>query len=154
MKSTHDIIRESIDEKAQTPATTTEAGERADPQKLSSIKKLCVAMPSFQDREAEDLPGVPRLSGMAVRVSGCANPIQAAFQNAETDNVRREMGEIRRSRMSEEDQAQFDASIRELRSEAVKILDCLIRFDDGIDMPEVPKLQQAMIIIAEAKVIP
>lgn len=155
VKTAHDLIRESLEEKTQSPAPTTETGERAESQKLGENKKLSKeAMPSFQFREAESIPGVPRLSGMAVRVSGCANPNKAPFQNAQDDNLRREMGEIRRSRMSEENQAQFNISIRELRSETVKFIDCLIRYDDGIDMEDVPKLQETMLIIAGGKVIP
>lgn len=130
VKTQHDVIRESIEEKIK--STVSEG-----------------AMPSFQYREAQGIPSMPRLSGMEVRVSRCANPCQAPFQNAETDNLRHEMGEIRRSRMSEEDQAAFYGMLVDIRSEVIMLLDCLIQYDDLISTDGANFLHKAMLSIRE-----
>ena len=148
VKSTHDLIRESIDEKAQTPAATTEAGERAESQKLVEDKNLSKgAMPSFQFGQAEDIPRMPRLSGMAVRVSRCAHPCPAPIQKTNNADMRREMGEIRRSRMSEEDQAAFYGMLGDIRSETIMLLECLIQYDDLISTDGANFLHKAMLSI-------
>jgi hypothetical protein len=149
----HDKIRESLEESARSPAATKHTWEGAEPQKLSEQKSLSKgAVLPFQYREAENFPSMPGLPGVAERMPRCANPIASAFQGTTANDMRRQMGEVRRSRMSQEDQAQFYAYIRDLRSDAILSIDALIKYDDGIDYDQIPKLQDALIVLAHGSV--
>ena len=94
-KTIHDMIRESLKKKVQTPAATTEAEERTGSQKLRDPKKVTEeAMPSFQYREVESITSLPGLPGMAFRVSRSQNPLTSKIQNAYSHELRNQVAEV------------------------------------------------------------
>lgn len=81
---------------------------------------------------------------------GSTDPLQASFQNADSDKLRRQMGAVRRVRMNPEDREQFDGLIMWLRKDTVKGLEHLIKFDAGISIHGADQLAAALVAIEQA----
>jgi hypothetical protein len=77
----------------------------------------------------------------------------SAAEVSSPDNVRREMGEIRRECMSPEDREQFYSFITITRENAITCLDTLVRFDEAFTLKQAELLQHTAVIIQSAEVI-
>jgi len=154
MKTLHDIMREDLRKRVQTPEPSTASEERTQTEKLPEKKKVSSGlMPSFQYRETEGVPSVPRLSDMAVRMSGCKNPLTATLQDAEANKLRSEMGETRRNRISLEDREQFYGLISWARQDAITTLGALAMYDEALTVEQADTLLAVAEIISSAEVI-
>jgi hypothetical protein len=99
----------------------------------------------FQDQETGNLSRVPGMHFVEKKLSGCANPLQAPFQETSVDRVLESTRKFRESLMYT-----VPAAIRE---QAVDTLNLLIRFDKTVSMEESRVLMDAVKIIT-AKGLP
>jgi hypothetical protein len=100
---------------------------------------------SFQNKKIKDLASMPELSKIQRNMSGCANPLQAPYQQTGVDRVRESTRRFRESLMYSVPGA--------IREQAVDTLNLLIRFDKSVTLEESRVLMEAVKIIT-AKGLP
>lgn len=127
-----------------------QVGSNADQKSTGEIKKI----PPFRYGKAPNEPGMPCLSIVPIRpMLRGEHSRSSAAEVSSPDNVRREMGEIRRECMSPEDREQFYSFITITRENAITCLDTLVRYDECLTMKEAEYLQHCAGIIQCAEVI-
>lgn len=108
----------------------------------------------FRVSQTPDQSRVPELSGIPGRLLRCVDTVPAAAPVSLGDNVRREMGEIRRERMTPEDRKLFYESIVLARENAILCLDTLARYDEALTLKEAELLDRVASMIFNAEAVP
>lgn len=117
-------------------------GVQSSPTDITKSSRPVIKLSPFRDLKNPGKPGLPELSHVPDRLLRGLNAGTVAGSVSISDNVRHEMGEIRRSRMSPEDEKQFYEMIALTRENAIICLDTLSRYDEILSMQQAELLDR------------